>query len=198
MTDFDFDAATITNLHCERTERWHQEPTSVSATGLLEHVERNHQHNFELWHHEDNARRDDMGFEFVYQAKRAIDHHNQQRNNGMEAMDRWFYEQLSPKQQGCPINSETPGMMIDRLSILALKLYHMQEQVDRADASAEHKTACQQKCAVITAQKNQLQHCLAELIDAVKKGERSFRVYYQFKMYNDPNLNPQLYRQHAE
>lgn len=187
-------AESIVKLHKDRTESWHSDSVAVTSKDFMELVETNHSFNFQLWHEEDKARREDCGFEYVYHAKRNIDGFNQRRNNMIETMDEWIFHHYSPAQNDCPVNSETPGMMIDRLSILALKAYHMQEQVDREDASAEHSATCQKKVAVIVQQRDQLKTCLAELLDDIQAKTRTFRVYHQFKMYNDPSLNPQLYR----
>ncbi len=127
------------------------------------------------------------------QAKRAIDGFNQQRNNFIEEMDKVLVAELRPKESDVPKNSETPGMMIDRLSILALKEYHMREETERKDVDEKHIASCSEKLARITLQRSDLVRCLEELLEEVSKGTRSFSVYYQFKMYNDPALNPQLY-----
>lgn len=157
-------------------------------------VEENHAFNFQLWHAEDRARRDDKGYKFVYQAKREIDHFNQQRNNRMEAMDQWLFTLLKPTDANeCPVHSETPGMIIDRLSILALKAYHMHLQIYRHDVDDTHRHTCQHKLLVIQAQQKQLYACLRQLIQEIRAKTRTFRVYHQFKMYNDPTLNPELY-----
>lgn len=192
-------AQQLVDLQAKLTDEWHQQPIGNGQEDLLALVTENHRNNFELWHEEDKARRDDMGADYVYQAKRKIDGFNQTRNDYMEKMDQWFSERLQPKQDGsCPYNSETPGMMIDRLSILALKAYHMQEQVDRDDVDAGHREACQKKVATIMLQRDVLAQCLDELIAAVQADQRSFKVYFQFKMYNDPSLNPQLYKAKSE
>ena len=91
------------------------------------------------------------------------------------------------------MHSETPGMMIDRLSILALKAFHMAIQVERVDVAAAHHQTCLSKLHVIEQQTTQLQACLHQLLHAVSNKTRTFRVYHQFKMYNDPTLNPELY-----
>jgi len=173
---------------------WHRTPFAASQSGFLELVEGNHRCNFELWHEEDKARRDDMGFEYVYRAKRSIDSWNQLRNNYIERMDQWIVERIAPFPEGTPMNSETPGMIIDRLSILALKEYHMKEEAERLDASQEHRTLCNQKLEVIRRQRGELSYALEDLMRGIAAGTRGFRVYFQFKMYNDPSLNPQLYR----
>lgn len=188
-----FDPAEIAALQSDLTARWHEETPAAAGDGFLRLVQENHLRNFELWHEEDIARRDDLGSERVHQAKRAIDRFNQERNNFIEEMDKALVAALQPAESGCPKNSETPGMMIDRLSILALKEYHMREETERAGASGEHRAKCAEKLARIVLQRGDLTQCLAELLDAVAARTRTFAVYYQFKMYNDPALNPQLY-----
>jgi len=184
----------ITQLQRELTSRWHDESPAANGAQLLGLAARNHLENFNLWHEEDIARCNDLGAERIRQAKRTIDRHNQQRNDLIESMDRLMVEQLQPAEQGCPFNSETPGMMIDRLSILALKEYHMREEVERTDATAEHRQSCEKKLTVIRRQIDDLSVALAQLCDEVQANTRSFRVYFQFKMYNDEQLNPQLRR----
>ncbi|MDP3851774.1 MAG: DUF4254 domain-containing protein [Luteolibacter sp.] len=187
------DPAEIAALQSALTAAWHEESPAASGDGFLRLVRENHLRNFQLWHEEDIARRDDLGSPRVHQAKRAIDRFNQERNNFIEEMDKALVAELQPAESGCPKNSETPGMIIDRLSILALKEFHMREQAERGDASVEHRANCGEKLARIRLQRGDLTRSLAELIDAVRSGTRSFAVYYQFKMYNDPALNPQLY-----
>lgn len=186
--------AQITELHADRTIRWHTQESLCVQTGLLGLVEQNHLENFLLWHEEDIARRDDLGAERVRQAKRHIDRFNQQRNDLIEKIDQFLVAELQPATSGCPFNSEAPGMMIDRLSILALKNYHMSEEADRQTASEDHRRRCGAKVAVIRQQISDLSAALSELLQEVQLGRRSFRVYFQFKMYNDRELNPQLRR----
>ncbi|CDZ76069.1 hypothetical protein BN59_00333 [Legionella massiliensis] len=173
---------------------WKKSGLKLSQQDFLALAEENHSFNYQLWHAEDRARRDDMGHEFVYLAKREIDHCNQQRNNRMEAMDEWLYNKLQPSTSDeCFVHSETPGMMIDRLSILALKAYHMNLQSQRQDVDETHRQHCQRKWQTLITQQNQLVTCLQQLFDEIRDGTRTFKVYHQFKMYNDPTLNPQLY-----
>jgi hypothetical protein len=188
-----YDPAKITSLQTRLTALWHEIEPCAGSEGFDHLVQQNHYFNFMLWHEEDIARRDDLGSERVHQAKRAIDHYNQQRNNFIEEMDKVLVADLQPAESGCPKNSETPGMIIDRLSILALKEFHMREETQRADATDEHRGKCAEKLARITLQRSDLTQSLTELIDAIIVRTRSFAVYYQFKMYNDPALNPQLY-----
>jgi hypothetical protein len=188
------DPLIITDLHKQSIVLWKAQGVKYQYQAFLRLVEENHAFNFKLWHAEDKARREDMGFEFVYHAKREIDTCNQQRNNRMEAMDEWLFMSLKPASPtNCPVNSESPGMIIDRLSILSLKSYHMEIQANRKEASDEHRANCAIKLEVIYQQLNQLSLCLKQLFDDVKTETRTFRVYHQFKMYNDPNLNPELY-----
>jgi len=187
------DPAEITALQTSLTASWHEVGPAASGDGFLRLVQENHLRNFELWHEEDIARRDDLGSERVHKAKRSIDRCNQERNNFIEEMDQALVVALQPAESGVPRNSETPGMIIDRLSILALKEYHMREQADRGDVSESHRAACADKLARIVRQRRELTECLAELLTDVASGRRTFAVYYQFKMYNDPALNPQLY-----
>lgn len=189
-----FDAPEISAHQTELTARWHEATPAATGEGFLRLLEENHLRNFSLWHEEDVARRDDLGFEAVYRAKRNIDRFNQERNNFAEEMDKAVVAALQPPAAGCPRNSETPGMMIDRLSILALKEYHMHEQTVRPEATAAHREQCAQKLARIRQQRADLTGCLADLFADVAAGRRTFSAYFQFKMYNDPALNPQLYR----
>ncbi|MBA2710807.1 MAG: DUF4254 domain-containing protein [Tatlockia sp.] len=189
-----FQARDILNLHQTSIVLWKKSSVILIHENFLRLVEENHAFNYQLWHAEDRARREDKGHEYIYLAKREIDHCNQQRNNHMESMDEWLYQNLQPSShEKCPVHSETPGMMIDRLSILALKAYHMNLQIERPEVDETHRQKCQHKWHTILAQQNQLVDCLQQLIDEVKTKTRTFRVYHQFKMYNDPTLNPQLY-----
>ncbi len=188
------DAQEIAARQTDLTARWHQSTPSVAGDGFFRLLEENHLRNFQLWHEEDVARRDDLGFEAVYRAKRNIDRFNQERNNFAEEMDKAIVAALQPPASGCPRNSETPGMMIDRMSILALKEFHMHEETVRPEAAAAHREQCAKKLARIRHQRADLTGCLADLLADVAAQRRTFSVYYQFKMYNDPALNPQLYR----
>lgn len=186
--------STITLLHKDCIIQWKSSGVVHQHQDFYRLVEENHAFNYQLWHAEDRARRDDMGYEFVYHAKREIDQCNQSRNNRMEAMDTWLFNLLQPADHTqCSVNSESPGMIIDRLSILSLKSYHMALQTERQDVDEAHRQNCQHKLVVIQQQLAQLSECLAQLLSDVQEKKRTFRVYHQFKMYNDPSLNPELY-----
>jgi hypothetical protein len=186
----------ISSVHHACIIDWKKNGVHLQHEHFLKLVEENHAFNYQLWHAEDRARRDDLGHEWVSRAKREIDHYNQQRNNRMESMDEWLFKELKPAPHTqCPVHSETPGMMIDRLSILALKVYHMTEQSTRQDVNNQHRATCLAKLHVLDDQRQQLQTCLEQLYHDVMHHRRTYRVYHQFKMYNDPTLNPQLYGQ---
>ncbi len=193
MSDTHISVATVLQAQERWTREWHDGERQPEADPFLALVQENHWHNFSLWHQEDTARRTDAGFELIYHAKRAIDGHNQKRNDAMEKMDAFLINALQPREDA-PLNSETPGMMIDRLSIMALKDYHMAEEVERTDVEAAHREKCRQKLAVIRTQRSDLGGVLERFVKEVRQGERRFKVYFQFKMYNDPSLNPELYR----
>lgn len=190
-----FSAREIGDLQHASTIAWNtgNADTNAHHDELLTLVLANHRCNHELWHEEDKARREDMGFEFVYKAKRAIDRWNQQRNDYVERMDKHLVDRIGNLSPDAPSNSETPGMIIDRLSILSLKEYHMGLQAERTDASDAHRDQCRRKLAVIRMQRANLIDALQQLMDDVMAGRRKFLVYYQFKMYNDATMNPQLY-----
>lgn len=188
-------ADAITSLQDASIPLWKEAGITLTQQTLLALVEQNHAYNYQLWLAEDRARRDDKGFEFVYHAKREIDGYNQQRNNMMEKIDTALFAELAPSTNpACPVHSETPGMIIDRLSIVALKIYHMHLQVLRTEVDNHHRQTCQQKYQVLLAQREQLKLCLQIFLEEVFLKTRTFKLYHQFKMYNDPTLNPELYQ----
>lgn len=154
----------------------------------------NHRCNIRLWATEDQARRRDMPDAYIVQCKRDIDRHNQQRNDAVERMDEALLESLAGVNVAASarLHSETPGAIIDRLSILALKVFHMGQQARRSDADAEHLAACGAKLQRLTQQRTDLAACLATLWQDCQRGDAYFKMYRQFKMYNDPALNPWL------
>lgn len=148
------------------------------------------------WHLEDIIRLPEINPTEALAIKRRIDKSNQDRTDRVEQIDDYFLEQfknVSPKA-GTRINSETPAWLLDRMSILMLKIYHMKEQTDRTDASAEHLAKCQSKLAVLMEQKTDMQLAFDELMEDIGSGNRRFKVYRQMKMYNDASLNPMLYK----
>ena len=155
----------------------------------------NHRSNMLLWDEEDQARRTDVAPAAIAANKRAIDGYNQQRNDAIERIDDALLAHLAgvaPRPDAWH-NSETAGSIVDRLSILALKIHHMRAQTLRDDASDEHVRQCREKLARLALQRDDLARCFDTLLAAAAEGRAFWRVYRQFKMYNDPALNPYLY-----
>jgi hypothetical protein len=181
------------------TEEWHARPEPVCGADrdLRAAILAQHASNFRLWHVEDRARRRDVPDAAIAACKREIDGLNQMRNDGIEEVDRRLavlLEPLLPGEAAGRMNTETAGMAVDRLSILALKIYHMEEQTRRRDAGPEHVAACRDKLAVLRRQRLELIRAVLELLDDYASGNKRPAAYSQFKMYNDPDLNPELYR----
>jgi hypothetical protein len=190
------DACAIVQLQDGRTRLWHQTPPQPGADGSLAGlVESQHAANFALWHAEDEARQPTADDASIAAVKREIDRVNQVRNDTTERIDSSLLASLreeSAESQG-EQHSETPGMMIDRLSILSLKLFHTEEELDRVGAPAGHRERNAARFATLEEQRDDLSRCLDRLWAQVCAGERYFRQYRQLKMYNDPELNPVLY-----
>ena len=191
------DVKQITDLQRYAVAQWHAEPIDNPHKGFLNLVCRQHERNYLLWHEEDEARSPDADDARIAQVKRAIDRLNQQRNDHIEKLDDWLIAQLAARGvtpwPEASLNTETPGSVIDRLSILSLRIYHMQEQADRVDADDAHRTKARNKLDVLYDQLADLSRSLGELLDDVFAGRKRLKVYRQFKMYNDPTMNPYLY-----
>lgn len=191
------------------TSKWHYDDSQdtaqdntlpVSPERLHDLVLMQHLCNFRLWHVEDTARRRDVGPEVIADCKYRIDGLNQARNDGTERVDACWNELLAPLLPAVKdvvrmprINTESLGMVFDRLSILSLKIWHMSEQMDRTDVSAEHLANCRQKLFILEEQRRDLHVAARALLDEYAHGLKVPKVYYQCKMYNDPSLNPELY-----
>lgn len=149
------------------------------------------------WHLEDIIRSPEIDPVEALKLKRRIDKSNQDRTDLVEKIDDYFLEHFKGVNAGgdVRINSETPAWLIDRMSILMLKIYHMREQTLRTDASAEHIAKCNQKLAVLLEQRADMKKAFDELMEDIATGKRRFKVYRQMKMYNDESLNPVLYAQ---
>ena len=147
------------------------------------------------WHLEDFIRDPHIDPVEALNLKRRIDRSNQDRTDLVEQIDSYFrmiYNDVKPLADAT-INTESPAWAVDRLSILALKIYHMKEQVDRSDASDEHIDKCQKKLNVLLEQQVDLGTAIDQLLDDIKAGRKYMKVYRQMKMYNDPSTNPILY-----
>lgn len=186
----------VLNLQRTKVEDWHTEFLVTEEILPFKFIEENHQWNFSLWHEEDIARIKDIDSNRIVEAKRNIDRYNQARNNAMEKIDEWILNFLNFNNVASigAMHSETPGMMIDRLSIMSLKRYHMNEETLRDDANADHKEKCTAKVALLDEQISDLSKCVETIFSKLGSGEIGFKVYRQLKMYNDPSLNPELYR----
>jgi hypothetical protein len=187
-------SARVLRTHDEANAAWHTasalQPPSGELTSLLQ---QHHRANFDLWHEEDDARSPDASDARIAQVKRAIDSLNQQRNDLVEQLDQRLLTLAGQQNDASPLHSETPGLIIDRLSILSLKIFHTAEEAHRASATEQHRERNQQRLATLNQQRSDLAQCLDELWAQVLTGQRRFRLYRQMKMYNDPDLNPVLY-----
>lgn len=148
------------------------------------------------WHFEDIIRDPQIEPEAALTLKRKIDKSNQERTDLVEQIDDYFFSQFNEvvPLPTATLNTESPAWAIDRLSILVLKLYHMEEEVNRSNASADHIIKCQQKLAVLLEQKEDLMTAIDQLLADIKIGKKYMKVYRQMKMYNDESLNPVLYK----
>ncbi len=198
-------AKTIVELHDRLTDDWHRsqaaaDETVAPADAFLQAVALQHRANFDLWHIEDEARAPGATDADIALVKRNIDSTNQLRNDLAEDLDSALLHWLEPQQLpnvGAPLNSESPGLMIDRLSILALKIYHTREEAERSDAAPGHSERNLERLAILETQRGDLAVCLEDLWRETVDGTRQFKLYRQMKMYNDPTLNPAVYRKLA-
>lgn len=165
------------------------------ADGIWQAIEENHRCNTLLWEEEDRARRTDVPAREIARSKRLIDGYNQKRNDAVERIDEHLLHALRDVEpvEGARLNSETAGAMIDRLSILSLKIHHMRVQTQRSDADEAHLAACTEKLHRLVKQRVDLSYCFDQFLREARAGKAYFKMYRQFKMYNDPTLNPYLY-----
>lgn len=147
------------------------------------------------WHLEDIIRDPQIDPVAALAIKRRIDASNQERTDMVEYIDSYFLDKYKDVSllEGASINTETPAWAVDRLSILALKIYHMQLEAERNDVSEEHCAACQAKLDVLLTQRTDLSQAIEELLGDIEAGRKYMKLYKQMKMYNDPALNPVLY-----
>jgi hypothetical protein len=187
------EATRIPPLHDLATAHGHDpaapapQPTSTFEQLIL----KQHQANFDLWHCEDNARDPDATDATLAATKRSIDRLNQLRNDLAEQIDQTLLALAPAPPSNAPLHSESPGLIIDRLSILALKIFHTAEQVHRSTPA--HRQRNQERLRILNQQRDDLALCLADLWSQVLSGQRRIKLYRQLKMYNDPTLNPVLY-----
>jgi hypothetical protein len=196
------DARQITHLHDHATLRWHQDEFAsgllppeqpADSAELLQLTLAQHRANFDLWHQEDKAREPAASDSGIAAVKRAIDLLNQTRNDLVESIDRLLLAAAGDQDPSAPLHSESPGLIVDRLSILALKIYHTAHESSRASASDAHRQRNLARLALLEEQRNDLAACLDVLWSEVHERKRRFKLYRQMKMYNDPDLNPAIY-----
>jgi Protein of unknown function (DUF4254) len=192
-------AQAVVSLYDGATAAWHGEMgahLATPTTAFMSTVLDLHRANFELWHIEDEARAPGASDRQIAETKRSVDRTNQRRNDLAENCDSLLLCELEARGLPAPeaeLQSEPPGLMLDRLSILTLKIYHTREEIDRADAPEGHAERNRSRLALLTTQREDLANCLDTLWTKVVAGERRFKVYRQLKMYNDPSLNPAVY-----
>jgi Protein of unknown function (DUF4254) len=168
-------------------------PYSANFEGLLYHK---NWIDTVQWHLEDIIRATDIQSGELVAIKRRIDASNQDRTDRVEQIDDFYmaaFANVQPRPDA-RLNSETIGWLLDRMSILQLKVYHMAEQTARTDASSEHLAKCQAKLNILLVQEQDMAQCYDELVEELQNGTRRFKVYRQMKMYNDASLNPVLYK----
>lgn len=204
-------AAEVLALHDRllASDGWPKQAPPIDAPDLWHWVQTNHRQNSLLWAEEDLARRTTVAAEAIAANKRAIDGHNQARNDATERVDEIVLVALglvdaasartdapvSTVPAGARLNSETAGSMIDRLSIMALKAHAMRQQTERQDVDEAHRAASTVKLQRLLQQRDDLAGCLDALLADAAAGRAYFKVYRQFKMYNDPRLNPELVKE---
>ncbi len=206
-------ATALIQLHDRLTAEWHgmqtakdhgtiatEKASDDAQTSFLAEVAQQHRANFDLWHIEDEARSPDASDAALADVKRRIDATNQLRNDRAENLDRllfrWLGERALPNP-AAPLHSESPGLMIDRLSIQALKIYHTREESQRLDGPPGHAERNRDRLATLEEQRADLAACLDALWREILAGTKRFKIYRQLKMYNDPSLNPSIYRKGA-
>lgn len=194
---------------CLAHPRWPAEAPAARDDGVWHWILQNHLNNSRLWREEDLARRTQVDARDIAANKRAIDGFNQARNDATERVDEFLLAALglvepASMRSDAPVslapasarlNSETAGSIIDRLSILALKAHAMQAQTARADVDDDHRAASRAKLARLQQQRDDLGCCLDELLADCRAQRAYFKVYRQFKMYNDPRFNPELVKE---
>ncbi len=196
------DVQEVGRLHRKTVRDWHQTEICNPYSGLLSFICEQHCFNFQLWHQEDIARSPVADDQVIANVKRCIDGLNQQRNDWIEKIDDFLTQMLEDRNvrvtEQAPINTETPGSVIDRLSILELRIFHLQEQLDRKDTDQTHRQSVADKLALCQLQQAELTAALQTLLNAIAAGRVRHRTYRQMKMYNDPSLNPHIYSQMRE
>lgn len=190
----------VVNLFEQLVKEWHCEKYDITnlenLSGLKKFYVKLMYHNFTLWHFEDKARVKNISDAVIADVKRNIDVQNQLRNDTIELIDVYIQNLIKkiPLLKKSYNATETPGAAIDRLSILCLKIFHMREETVRKDADSEHITKCKNKLFILELQKQDLIKSINLLVEKIYSGEIEHKIYRQMKMYNDPSLNPEVYK----
>lgn len=195
----------IINLQKRLCINWHKknleylnEANQIHKNSFYELTEVNHRCNFNLWHLEDRARERKVLDSKIANIKRKIDKENQKRNDSIEKIDEWFSGRLKKNRRRLSknplIHTETVGSVIDRLSILSLKIYHMQIEAKRKDSQRDHRLLAKKRLAILNLQYKDLIYAFKVLLKEIEEGRKNHKIYYQFKMYNEPDFNPRLYK----
>jgi Protein of unknown function (DUF4254) len=186
------------HAHTLQQDGWAQAAEVADSNPLWRAVTQNHRNNTLLWDEEDAARRTDVPDADIARNKRNIDRYNQARNDAVERIDECLLAAIGGRMNpNARLHSETAGSMVDRLSILSLKVRAMRAQTQRTDVDEHHRVQCQEKLERLIRQRDDLGQCLAHLLTECMTGQSQYRIYRQYKMYNDPTLNPYLCGQHA-
>jgi hypothetical protein len=198
-----FDLDEILAMQIRTVAQWHHEPVTnpyavdIERGSVVAIACQQHQYNYLLWHEEDIARSPDVTDSQIANVKRNIDRYNQLRNDWIEKVDDWITDDLTSQQvqvlKDAVLATETPGSAIDRLSIISLRIYHLEEQLERTDVDESHREKVKHRLAICRLQHAELSQSLRELLENIYAGKNKHRTYRQFKMYNDPSLNPYLY-----
>lgn len=187
----------IVAMQCAAVVRWHGQGIDNPYRGFLRLACHQCSLNFLLWHEEDRARCPHASDAQIACVKRSIDRLNQERNDWIERLDGWVARWLTHHRvrpaDDARYATETPGSAIDRLAILALRIYHLEEQLRRTDTDADHRGSVRRKLSICRAQHKALRRALHELVADIAGGRTRHGIYRHLKMYNDPALNPYLY-----
>lgn len=203
MIEVTIDIDEILGMQIRTTEAWHSSAVAnvyddgSSSESLISIACQQHIYNYLLWHEEDIARSKNVSDSEIAQVKRNIDVYNQNRNDWIERIDDWITDDLIAcnvsTRPDAKLNTETPGSVFDRLSILSLRIFHLREQLERDDVDDSHIATVQNKLVICRLQHDELGQSLRELLEDIYSGAKRHRTYRQLKMYNDPTLNPYLY-----
>lgn len=196
MAALNIQAKDIRSFHFDCLKKPLSHDSSIKQYNLWMHIAENHNYNTMLWDEEDQARRQDVPDRSIVENKRSIDLYNQKRNDSIEKIDDLIIITTNnfntSNKNFTWINSETAGSIIDRMSINSLKCFHMEKQLHRTDVTSAHVKDCRKKLNLLLQQGEDLANCLDNLLKGMQDGTATYEIYRQFKMYNNPSLNPYL------